>query len=143
MELFFPKGSQHDAYVRIREILQSAEAYLRVIDPYLDGTIFTILGDAKGPLNVDLLTDKAPADFSHEAGKFGNQHQMVKIEIRRSKDFHDRFIVVDEKKCWHVGCSIKDAGNKAFMLNCIEDKQNRDALLNVLNNTWSSATKIT
>src|SRR5580658_4631850 len=39
-EVFFVKGSDHDAYVHIRSILQTAKAELFIIDPYTDGTIF-------------------------------------------------------------------------------------------------------
>jgi hypothetical protein len=139
-ELFFPQGSQHDAYVCIREILQRGRSVLRVIDPYLDRTIFTILSDVQGLSTVDLLTAKPPSDFAHEAAKFEQQHRSARVEIRRSNDFHDRFIIVDGRECWHIGCSIKDAGNRAFMLSHIEDQQNRDALVSTLNNTWSQAT---
>ena len=140
-ELFFPQGSQHDAYVEIRGIVRRAKSALRVIDSYLDGTIFTILSDVQGPLKIHLLTAKPPTDFVQEATKFRQQYQSAQIEIRRSKDFHDRFIIVDEKECWHIGCSIKDAGNRAFMLNHIEDRQNCDALIAALNKTWSKASR--
>ena len=43
-ELFFARGSQHDAYVEIKNILLSAKRLLRLIDPYIDGTIVTIQG---------------------------------------------------------------------------------------------------
>jgi hypothetical protein len=76
-ELIFPQGSQHDAYVRIREIVQQANRSLRVIDPYLDGTIFTILGNVQRPLKVDLLTGKPASDFAHEGVKFQQQRQQV------------------------------------------------------------------
>lgn len=142
-ELFFSQGSQHDAYVRIREILHRVKRSLRVIDPYLDGTIFTILGDVHGPLKVDLLTGKPPSDFAHEAAKFQQQHHSVQVDIRCSRDFHDRFFIIDEKECWHIGCSIKDAGNKAFMMSLIEDSKNSDALLDALTNTWANAIPLT
>ncbi len=47
-ELFFPQGTQHEAYLRIREIMRLATHSLRIIDPYLDGTVFTTLGDVQG-----------------------------------------------------------------------------------------------
>ncbi len=64
------------------------------------------------------------------------------LEVRRSTEFHDRFIVVDDNKCWHVGTSIKDAGNKAFMLSEVEDSANRTALITQLSTSWSSGTVV-
>lgn len=142
-ELFFPQGTQHDAYVRIRAILHRAQNSLRIIDPYLDGTIFTILGGADYSLKVELLARKLPADFAHETEKFQQQYSLLRIETRQTREFHDRFIVIDDTECWHVGCSLKDAGNKAFMLSLIEDTRNAEALLDTLRSTWLNATTIT
>lgn len=138
LELFFPPESQHDAYVRIREIFQRATQSIRVIDPYLDATIFKVLGSIQGSLKIELLTGKTPTDFRLEADKFKQQYQM-KIEIRRSKDFHDRFIIVDEEECWHIGCSIKDAGKRAFLMSRVEDQNNAGSLKDALNKSWSGA----
>lgn len=138
-ELFFPQGSQHDAYVQIREIVHRATQSIRVIDPYLDGTIFTILGYTGEPLKVELLAGKLPSDFAHETAKFQQQHPNVHVETRRSRDFHDRFVVIDDTECWHIGCSIKDAGNQAFMLSLIEDPKNSQSLLHALQSTWANA----
>lgn len=142
-ELFFPPQSQHDAYVVIRDKFAMAHRLLKVIDPYLDSTIFTILARISQPrLQVHLLTLNLPSDFNEEAQRFLDQYQSFELEIRRSRNFHDRFIIIDDHTCWHIGCSIKDAGNRAFMLSKVEDKPNRDALLAAVDETWSSATQI-
>lgn len=141
-ELFFPQNSQHDAYVHIRKIFRHADRSLRIIDPYLDETVFTVLGDVQVPLTVELLSMKLPTDFALESQRFHQQHPQMQIETRRSRDFHDRFIVIDDTACWHIGCSIKDAGNRAFMVSAIEDSQNAEALLDTLRSTWASATPL-
>ena len=135
-ELFFQKGTQHDAYTQIKTLILNAERSLRLVDPYLDETIFNILSNIQGSLVVDLLTSKCPSDFEHEAKIFQRQHPNIQIEMRRSKDFHDRFIIIDETKCWHIGSSIKDAGNKGFMLSQIRDSNNIQSLLSALDEAW-------
>lgn len=142
-ELFFPQGTQHDAYVHIKEIMGHTKHTVRIIDPYLDGTIFAILGDIMAPLRVELLTRNLPNDFAHETNKFKKQYPTVKIETRRSQDFHDRFIVIDDRECWHIGCSIKDAGNKGFMLSRIEDHRNAEALMKSLITSWDNGEQVT
>ena len=139
-ELFFPEGTPHDAYVQIRRILQKAKNSVCVVDPYLDGSIFALLRTcSSSKLNVQLLTSRHSSDLGQEARKFQEQHNNVQIDVRLSKEFHDRFVVMDDAECWHIGCSIKDAGNKAFMLSQIEDKQNRDALIRQLTSSWAAA----
>ena len=142
-ELFFPQGSQHDAYVHIREIIRHASRSLRIIDPYLDGTVFTILGDVQDPLAVKLLGAKLPSDFALETERFHQQHPQMRIQTRRARDFHDRFIIIDDTACWHIGCSIKDVGNRAFMVSAIKDHRNADALLDMLRSTWADAAPLT
>lgn len=138
-ELFFPHGTQHDAYVRLKEILRRAQHTTRIIDPYLDETIFALLGITMVPLKVELLTNRLPDDFMHEAAKFREQYPQVAIEVRGSAEFHDRFVIIDSAECWHVGHSIKDAGKRAFMLNRIEDPRNVESLLLSSNAAWSGA----
>lgn len=142
-ELFFPKDTQHDAYVEIRKLFQKAQRSISVVDPYLDSSVLIALGTiSTSSLKIRLLTHKIPTDFLQEAHKFRAQHTNFTLEVRRSKEFHDRFIKLDNDECWHVGCSIKDAGSKAFMLSKIEDKENRDALVSQLRNSWSTAATI-
>jgi len=62
------------------------------------------------------ITYDVPIAFAQEARKFLTQHANFTLEARRSKEFHDRFVILDDNECWHIGCSIKDAGNGAFML---------------------------
>jgi len=139
-ELFFPKDTQHDAYVEIRKLFQKAKGSITVVDPYLDSSVLIALGTiSTSSLKIRLLTHKIPSDFLQEARKFLAQHTNFALEARRSKEFHDRFVVLDNDECWHVGCSIKDAGTKAFMLSKIEDQENRDALVGQLKNSWSTA----
>lgn len=52
-------------------------------------------------------TYKIPGDFSQEAIKILAQHTNFTLDVRRSREFHDRFIILDDVECWHVGYSIK------------------------------------
>ncbi len=142
-ELFFSKDSQYDAYVEIRNLFQKAKNSIVVVDPYLDSSVFIVLGRvSSSSLSVRLLTYKIPSDFAQEMQKFLAQHKKFALEARKSNEFHDRFIILDEDECWHVGCSIKDAGNKVFMLSKIEDMANKTALIEQVNDTWLAAQKI-
>jgi len=139
-ELFFGDRSQHDAYVEIRAILQRATKGIVIVDPYIDQSILTLLAAcAKSGMSIRLLSSKLPADFALETRKWAAQHQGVAIEVRTTKEFHDRFIVLDDAACWHIGCSLKDAGQRAFMLSEIEDQNNRAALVAQLNKSWNTA----
>ncbi len=42
------------------------------------------------------------------------QKQYKNIELKITKNFHDRFLIIDEKEIYHLGASLKDLGNKVF-----------------------------
>jgi hypothetical protein len=100
---------------------RSAEQAITIVDSYIDSSILTLLGTCKRALDVQLLTHALPNDFLHEVGAFKAQHGPRLVEVRRTGEFHDRFIVVDNSRCFHVGASIKDAGRRAFMINQVQD----------------------
>ncbi len=142
-ELFFPTGSQHDAYVEIRKILQKVQSSITVIDPYVDGTIFTLLGNVSSSVSaIRILTHKVPSDFNLEARKFKGQYMKASLEVRSTREFHDRFVVLDDRDCWHIGSSIKDAGVRAFMISQLADQKNRDSLVQQLSESWRNASPI-
>ena len=142
-ELFFPKNTQHDAYIEIRNIFKTATESITLVDPYLDSSTFIVLGTiASQNIAISLLTYNIPTDFVHEAKKFLSQYKHIRLEVRKTREFHDRFVVLDFASCWHLGCSIKDAGNKAFMISKIEDQRNRDLLLNQIKTTWVNAKEV-
>ena len=93
-------------------------------------------------LTIQLLTAKVPLDFALERSKFRNQFPQFAVEARKTPDFHDRFIITDDRRCWHIGASIKDAGRKAFMMSEVEDLTNRDALRQAFGLSWSKGSVI-
>lgn len=143
-ELFFPKQSQHDAYFKIRAVLQASSKSITVVDPYVDQSVLKLLASALQPaMLVRVLTSKIPPDFANEMKPWRAQYSDTTLEVRTTREFHDRFIVLDESICWHIGCSIKDAGNKAFMLSKIEDEGNRASLLKQIDESWISGSRVT
>jgi hypothetical protein len=142
-ELFFPPQTQHDAYVEIRGILQTARQSIQIVDPYIDQSVLTLVGTALQPgMSVQVLSAKVSADLSIEMKAWRAQHPDATLSVRTTRAFHDRFLVLDGQTCWHIGCSIKDAGAKAFLLSKLEDSGNRDALLAQVAASWASASEV-
>lgn len=142
LEMFFPKGTPHDAYLEVKKILSKAKSTIIVIDPYLDSSIFQMIKTISAKsMKVLLLSYNLPSDFTLEAKKFITQYSHFSLEIRKTKEFHDRFVILDDTQCYHIGASIKDAGQKAFMISRIEDNKNSDALVKQQQQTWQTATQ--
>jgi hypothetical protein len=142
-ELFLPNQSQHDAYVEIRGILKGAHRSITIVDPYIDQSILSLLSACSVPrMSIQILTSKHPPDLSLEAKKWLSQNAGRALEIRTSREFHDRFIILDDSVCWHVGASIKDAGTKACMLSQVEDDENRNSLLAQIRKSWANGANV-
>lgn len=140
-EAFHPAGSQHDAFVQIRGILQTATTELIIVDTYVDETLWGLLTNVRDFVNLRVLTMKAKADFALEAKHFIEQHGH-RVEARKTDDYHDRFIVVDHMTVWHLGASIKDAGKKAFALTEFERSSIRKSVIEDIEATWDASPRI-
>jgi len=90
-------------------------------------------------LRVRVLCSQYAAAVAAEAKAFMAQHSGIAIQVRQTREFHDRFLVIDGTICVHMGASIKDAGGKVFMVSRVEDPANRDALLSSIEECWSVA----
>ena len=93
-------------------------------------------------LEIMLLSAKLTTDFIVEAAKFCKQYPNFEVAVRKTSDFHDRFIIIDKDRCWHIGASIKDAGSKVFMISEVEDERNRVALGQIYEQGWAGGEKI-
>lgn len=119
---FFSAGEVHDAYVHIRSILQSARTELFIIDPWIGERIYGLVATVEGLKRCRILCGpEAPADFVQEAEVFAKQHAVLSLEIRASKEFHDRFVFADGG-VYLFGASIEHAGARAFSVMPIPSK---------------------
>jgi hypothetical protein len=143
-ERFFPRGAIYDAYLEIRTFIVEADTSVFIIDPYVDDTILTLLGSAAKPgLDIRILTENFPTDFAHQVSLFQAQvGQGRTITIRRARDFHDRFVIIDESRCLHVGHSIKDIGRKACLVSEIHAAANRQAIIAEANRSWAAGVSV-
>ena len=62
------------------------------------------------------------------------QSQYNNLSIKIINNFHDRFIIIDDKVLYHCGASFKDLGKKCFAIN----KMNDDSMLREFRKKLSS-----
>lgn len=81
------------------------------------------------------------SDFALEGRRFATQHGN-KIEVRETQKYHDRFVIIDSGRVWHLGASIKDAGNKAFGMSEFVSPVISAGVKTGVENTWNDATPV-
>lgn len=144
-ELVYPSGTPYDAYKDIKEIISLATKKLIVVDAYVDSSVVTLLEKVQPGVEIQVLTRKMQGDFQLAAQKFKEQREMAgqgSLEVRKDKGaFHDRFIVADGN-VFHLGASIKDAGEKVCAISEIEDSSNKRLLTGSISKSWDAAEKV-
>jgi len=103
--------------------MKMASAKLFIVDEWLGDPIFGYLESLDPGIQVKLLTLNRKPIFKTVYLPFVKKRG--NIEARESKNCHDRFIIIDESVIYHLGASINYAGRKAFMINKIEDEQEK------------------
>ena len=107
----FYDGQMFDAYVFISDLIKSAKKEIVLIDNYIDESIL-ILFSKNQNINVTIYTQTISKQFKLDIEKYNKQYNNLQVKI--TKKFHDRFIIIDDNEVYHIGASLKDLGNKVF-----------------------------
>ena len=125
-KIFF-NGQIYDAFSLMVEIVEKAEKELILIDNYVDVNTLNILSKKKDGVNVLIVTSGNGNLTDKDIAKFNSQYPKLAVKI--SKDFHDRFFIIDRNEVYHIGASIKDAGKKSFGITKLKEHDLIDSLL--------------
>ena len=107
----FYDGQIFDAYIFINDLLKNAINEVLLIDNYIDETVFTLF--SKYPnISFIIYTANITKQLKLDYQKYQTQYQ--NIELNEFKNSHDRFLILDKKKIYHLGASLKDLGKKWF-----------------------------
>ena len=114
LDKIFYDGSFYDAYALIQQILESANSEIIIIDNYIDRTILDRLVVKKQGVNVIIYTSINSKILGTDINSFNNQYGG--LSVLYTTKVHDRYIIIDQKKLYHIGHSIKDLGKKIFSI---------------------------
>ena len=117
-KLFFD-GQIYDAFSFIADLVGKAQSKLILIDNYVDVNTLNILCKKNSGVDVLIATAGKGSLTTKDINKFNAQYPSVRIKT--TTDFHDRFLIIDDKEGYFIGASIKDAGKKSFAITKIED----------------------
>ena len=126
--VIFFKGQMWDATSCIEQILEKAEREIILIDSYVDRRTLDMLSRKKTGVAVLMFTSASGnRTTDKEINDFNAQYPS--LDVRMTDEFHDRFLILDRKKMYHIGASIKDAGKKAFEISISEDPKVLECIL--------------
>ncbi|MDO4189091.1 MAG: ORF6N domain-containing protein [Lachnospiraceae bacterium] len=129
-KLYFD-GQIYDAFSLLASLISQAKKSIILIDGYVDTGTLDLLSKKTANIPVTIYTFKRGNKLTAtEIQKFNTQYPTIDIKIDES--FHDRFLILDDSTCYHIGASLKDAGKKSFALSLIADPKMVKDLLNRL-----------
>ena len=117
-KVFFD-GQIYDAFSLIVSLIQKAEKEIVLIDGYVDIGTLNLLTKKNENVTVVMYTLKRTKLSQEDVNNFNSQYPL--LEVRYTKVYHDRFLILDKKNVYHIGASLKDAGKKCFGISLIED----------------------
>ena len=112
-QLFFD-GQIYDAYTLIQSLFESANNEIIIIDIYVDRSILDRLVVKKHNVQVIIYTSINTRLLGRDINTFNSQYGG--LDVRYTTNVHDRYIIIDQNKIYHLGHSIKDLGKKIFSI---------------------------
>ena len=107
----FYNGQIFDAYVFISDLIKIANESIVLIDNYVDDTTLTLFSKNQN-IKIQIFTSTISKQLQLDINKYNQQYNNLEVKI--TKNFHDRFMILDTKDIYHIGASLKDLGNKIF-----------------------------
>jgi hypothetical protein len=136
----FTAGQQFDAKSVVRDLFAQALREVVIIDAYVGEDVLNLLTVKRHTVHVKILTGKVSPAFLTLSRDFNRQYK--NLEVRSSKAFHDRFVIVDDSEFYHFGASLEHLGNKAFMFSKLEEPAMIAALRNQWLQAWDQASQV-
>ena len=119
-ESIFFNGEFYDAHSKIIEIIKKANSKIVLIDNYIGKETLDILSYKNNNVIITIITNKEYLESvlnETTINKFNKQYG--KINIIYNSSFHDRFLIIDNIKLYHIGASLKDIGKKCFAISVL------------------------
>ncbi|MGM0650641.1 MAG: virulence RhuM family protein [Bacteroidota bacterium] len=117
-EGIFFNGQIFDAWVFATDLVKTAKKSIVLIDNYVDEQVLLLLSKRKKNVSAKIYTKNISKQFSLDVKKHNSQYP--EIEVKQFSNSHDRFLILDNKKVYHIGASLKDLGKKWFAFSKID-----------------------
>jgi len=91
----------------------SAKKSILLIDSWVDVVTLELLAKKAKGVSVEIVASRrgnkiSPSDIAMFNKQYGG------LSVRISKNFHDRFLIIDDKELYLIGASLKDLGWKCL-----------------------------
>lgn len=138
-EKIFFEGQIYDAYSFLIKMIKQVKREIVLVDGYVNINTLDILKHKPKNIAVTILTLPSSTLSKTEIKKFNDEYPT--LNVHKTTSFHDRFMIFDRKKLYHIGASLKDAGEKTFAISKLEEAHETSILLSRIDNIITKANK--
>lgn len=109
----FFNGQVFDAHVFAAKYILNARKSILLIDSWVDLATLELLSKKNKGVPVEIVTSPRGNKLkTSDINAFNTQYGG--LTVKTSKNFHDRFLIIDNKRLFLFGASLKDLGWKCF-----------------------------
>ena len=116
----FYDGQLWDARAFVDKLVKSARKSLLLVDNWATVETLDMLAAKQNGVTVTVVTSEhrdrkgnpRPKILPADIAKFNAQYPPLSVRFR--ENFHDRFLVIDDRDLYLIGASLKDLGKKCF-----------------------------
>lgn len=105
-------GQTFDAFTFTADLIRSATKSIQLIDNYVDDTVLLMLSKRSKNISATIFTKNTSEALLLDLKKHNEQYAI--ITLKKFDKAHDRFLIIDDEKVYHIGASLKDLGKKWF-----------------------------
>ena len=118
VEGVFFGGQLWDACSLVERLVARAKRSILLIDSWVGPGTLDMLAKKHSGVSVEIVTSSNGKLAATDIAKFNAQYPT--LSVRTSTNFHDRFLILDDKELYHIGASLKDLGRKCFAFSTME-----------------------
>ena len=127
----FYDGQIYDAFEQMKKFVQMARQELIVIDPFFDDSVLPLIAQKRTGVSVLVVKNRRKGllhdvDVARFNAQYGNT-----LTVKKSKLFHDRFLIIDRTMLIHVGASFNYLGKKCFAFSSMDKSNIPDILAKI------------
>lgn len=115
--IFF-EGQLFDAHFFLSKLIKQAKHSLILVDNYVDEATLLLLSKRNADVSCAIYT-RVNASLKKDLEKYHKQYASINLIDNFSS--HDRFLILDNSKLYHIGASLKDVGNKCFAFSRMDE----------------------
>ena len=127
----FYDGQIYDAFEQMKRFVLMARQELIVIDPFFDDSVLPLIAQKRQGVPV-LVVKNSRKGLLHDVdvARFNAQYGNT-LTVKKSKRFHDRFLIIDRAMLIHVGASFNYLGKKCFAFSSMDKSNIPDILAKI------------